>query len=181
MGCAEVRRVMKACTKCGESKPREMFHRDRSKSDGLYSSCKACVRALHRDPEHMARARERKRTQAYKDTRNASRRTPEYRERARRRRQDPRYRAKRAAREAVSCAIARGDLVRAADVDCEKASPECSGSHEWHHDSYLPSDWLRVRCLCKRHHTAWHRQHTAIAPVDSCPTPHSAPDGGRGG
>lgn len=35
---------MKVCTKCGENKPEGAFKRDRSKADGLYSSCKACVR-----------------------------------------------------------------------------------------------------------------------------------------
>lgn len=35
----------KTCTKCGETKPRDEFHRDKSKRDGSRSRCKKCVRA----------------------------------------------------------------------------------------------------------------------------------------
>lgn len=35
----------KTCTKCGETKPRDEFHRDKSKRDGRRSRCKKCVRA----------------------------------------------------------------------------------------------------------------------------------------
>lgn len=41
----------KRCTKCGEMKPAttEHFSKDKSKSSGLYSSCKACVAAYSND------------------------------------------------------------------------------------------------------------------------------------
>lgn len=35
-------REVKCCTKCGISKPYSSFIKDKSKSDGLYSSCKDC-------------------------------------------------------------------------------------------------------------------------------------------
>ena len=34
----------KTCTKCGETKPLEEFHKDRTKKDGLQSYCKECAR-----------------------------------------------------------------------------------------------------------------------------------------
>lgn len=34
---------MKTCTRCGESKPRAGFHKDKSKADGLRFKCKACA------------------------------------------------------------------------------------------------------------------------------------------
>lgn len=34
--------ALKVCSKCGQSKPIELFHRDRSKADGLFPSCKEC-------------------------------------------------------------------------------------------------------------------------------------------
>lgn len=33
---------MKACTKCGEYKPLEDYHKDKSKKDGVHSHCKSC-------------------------------------------------------------------------------------------------------------------------------------------
>ena len=36
------RSEFKRCTKCGEYKPRDMFHRDKNRSDGLTPHCKVC-------------------------------------------------------------------------------------------------------------------------------------------
>jgi len=36
------RLLTKTCTKCGREKPITDFHKDRTKNDGLYSSCKIC-------------------------------------------------------------------------------------------------------------------------------------------
>ena len=36
---------MKTCTKCGATKPVAEYHKDRTHSDGLRSSCKLCVSA----------------------------------------------------------------------------------------------------------------------------------------
>lgn len=38
----------KTCTKCGETKTVEQFHRNRSKRNGLESSCKTCTAARNR-------------------------------------------------------------------------------------------------------------------------------------
>lgn len=43
---------MKTCTKCGETKPLDAFHRDRSRADGRVRRCRECV------AEHDRRYRE---------------------------------------------------------------------------------------------------------------------------
>lgn len=50
--------TLKRCTKCGEEKPRDQFNSDRTKKDGLYSSCKTCASAQAKqfridNPEHV--------------------------------------------------------------------------------------------------------------------------------
>lgn len=37
---------MKTCTKCGETKPLEMFSRNKTAHDGYQTFCKACMKAL---------------------------------------------------------------------------------------------------------------------------------------
>lgn len=53
--------MTKTCTKCGEVKPLDGFHRDSKKQDGRFSHCKECVSAQHR-----ARREARKRDPAAK-------------------------------------------------------------------------------------------------------------------
>jgi hypothetical protein len=52
---------MKKCSKCKESIPDVMFSKDRTKRDGLYSSCRACcsVRALDAYTRDPSKPRER--------------------------------------------------------------------------------------------------------------------------
>ena len=38
----------KTCTKCGETKETKGFSKDRTKPDGMYSSCKSCVNVKRR-------------------------------------------------------------------------------------------------------------------------------------
>ena len=40
---------MKHCSKCGEEKPLEAFHRDGKRKDGVSPQCKACVKAKSAD------------------------------------------------------------------------------------------------------------------------------------
>ena len=49
------------CTKCGKRLPRGRFNRDRTKRDGLYSSCKKCRRRVtsRYAPAQAARTRQR--------------------------------------------------------------------------------------------------------------------------
>ena len=48
----------KRCTKCGEVKPLDEYHKDKRRGDGRRSDCRTCVKA--RDAEHYQANRERK-------------------------------------------------------------------------------------------------------------------------
>jgi hypothetical protein len=41
--------TLKTCTKCGQTKTIEQFHRDRGKRDGRATQCKQCASAYHRE------------------------------------------------------------------------------------------------------------------------------------
>lgn len=41
---------MKQCTRCGETKPLDEFHRHRGRSDGRYSQCRTCSSEVSRTP-----------------------------------------------------------------------------------------------------------------------------------
>lgn len=71
--------------------------------------------------------------------------------------------------QAVSRQVAQGLLPRAADVPCSAGPDGCSQRHSWHHDSYRREDWLKVRCLCFRHHMQWHRENTATPYEENAP------------
>lgn len=53
---------MKPCTRCGEVRPLDEYHRDRRRADGRVSRCKSCVLAYHAEyrtrPEVKARTAE---------------------------------------------------------------------------------------------------------------------------
>lgn len=51
---------MKACTKCGETKPPDQFCRDRRMKDGLHSYCRSCMRAYASAWKKANPARERR-------------------------------------------------------------------------------------------------------------------------
>jgi len=42
----------KTCSKCGETKARSEFHRDKCQKDGLYSQCKECKNAATKEAYH---------------------------------------------------------------------------------------------------------------------------------
>ena len=39
----------KQCTKCGETKPLEEFHRKHTAADGRRSACKSCINAYYKE------------------------------------------------------------------------------------------------------------------------------------
>lgn len=63
---------MKTCTKCGETKAREMFSKHATGRDGLQSHCKACVAAYGRAWAAANRERSRETTRAWREA-NADR------------------------------------------------------------------------------------------------------------
>lgn len=84
--------TLKVCTKCSAHLERSMFCADRTKRDGLASSCRGCMKAMREaDPERY-RAAARKWQKANRPTVNAAKRRQYWRDPAEtRRRQMERY------------------------------------------------------------------------------------------
>ena len=57
--------MSKTCTKCGETKPLDDFHRDKRGPDGRRSDCKECVREYKRRYYEENRDKERERNRRY--------------------------------------------------------------------------------------------------------------------
>ena len=57
----------KACTKCGEVKPLDGFHRDKNKKDGRKYECKECMRERNRRWHEENRDKERERLRRYRE------------------------------------------------------------------------------------------------------------------
>lgn len=51
---------MKICSKCGLEKRKDKYHKDRSKKDGLYSSCKECLSKIYKSEEYKEKRRNEK-------------------------------------------------------------------------------------------------------------------------
>jgi len=157
----------KACTKCGDIKPLDRFSFDKRTRDGRQSWCRECVRASiaayratprgrkacrEASHRHEAKPSTKKRRQAYRRSPKAKAAAADY---------VARNRDKRAAKNAVNSAVARGDMPPAKDCACADRDDSCFGPVEYHHDSYLESDWLVVRPLCRSHHQRWHVNNVA--------------------
>lgn len=69
--------------------------------------------------------------------------------RAKRQREQARRDPVRYARNAVYCALSRGEITRG---PCAHADASCKGPIEAHHESYALADWLKVTWLCRSHH-----------------------------
>ena len=161
----------KVCSKCERSLSVCCFRRrgERDGRNGRYRSwCRECESA--RRSSEQGRALMRNRCARYRLTDKG---------RSKDKRQATKYRASGAAgiaerrryaenpwqalaKAKVNNAIADHRWTRAGDHACESADASCRGQHEWHHDSYRIEDWLRVRCLCKHHHTEWHKHNVAL-------------------
>lgn len=61
----EILRLVKTCTKCGESKPESGFYADKRRPAGLQSECKQCVKARSRVNHEANRERGLERRRAY--------------------------------------------------------------------------------------------------------------------
>lgn len=91
----------KICTRCGETKTLDEFHRLKRSKDGHHSWCKKCERAWNRSPARRARERARasarNKTPEFRAYRRAydyaRRQNPEVRTRDRARKQTPEFRA----------------------------------------------------------------------------------------
>ena len=151
MDSAEAERL-KTCSTCGD-----VF--DSALSPNTRSRCRPCTtayKAQWRKTEKGARL--------YRDGQARYLASDKGRHAGKRKRQTPHGKARALAHAAVGTEIAAGRLPPARIEACEFAGPECAGSHDYHHDSYLPSDRLVVRPLCRAHHAAWHRKNDPVYP-----------------
>lgn len=73
--------------------------------------------------------------------------------------------ARAKAGQAVGTEVSAGRMMPASEVRCAYQSHYCEGRHEYHHDSYLEGRRLHVRCFCKAHHAAWHRDNNPTYPA----------------
>ena len=69
----------KKCSKCGEVKAVSEFTRDKTKKDGLYSSCKRCTKEyyLNNREKLLKNMRQRSKTLKYKENRKKYESQPE--------------------------------------------------------------------------------------------------------
>ena len=158
----------KVCTRCHATKTTSEFTRHKKSSDGLNQRCRTCTREIDRqrllNPDRLKQCRERnvQYRKTDKGVAASHRATTKYVSTNRdtiAAKARNHYRAnpdKVAAKIAVQVAIRRGLLSKAQDEVCS-VGVDCLGKHNWHHDSYLPEDRLKVRCLCLRHHQLWHK------------------------
>lgn len=121
------------CRICRNKRAREWKAEQRRDPEYVRKTA-AYLKAYHAKPENMARRRER----------DANRVETKL------------ERIKRRAAMKANNEVAAGRMPHASSVDCEGGKGPCSGRHEYHHDSYAKSDWLKVRALCVRHHKQWH-------------------------
>lgn len=161
--------MMKTCTKCGETKPKNEFYRDRSKQDGKMSNCKACHRKYTLSPAgrksqkkyHQTkrfRKKQRRAGKRYRQSEHGREVRAEYQVRYRQTKEgleaDARYyethKLERLARSTTNNAIRAGRLPSPRNLLCQcgkKAS-------EYHHTNYaIPLD---VTALCKSCHLEEH-------------------------
>lgn len=147
----------KECRKCGKIKDLLEFYVNRARRDGRMTICGSCSRLAVKEYRKTptGKANGIRTTRAYLRTTKGRAATSRANRAANIR--DP---SRRQACSSVSHAVAAGRMKRAADMPCSIRSDDCSGKHNWHHDSYREEDRLNVRVLCKFHHVLWHRNNT---------------------
>lgn len=137
----------KRCTKCQLPKQATDFYRDKTRRDGMTSTCKQCRAAVDRRHYYgtleYQRARKRKYRAENRDALLANERRYDTTQR------DP---VKREARAQVRAAVASGRLVRPSS--CSDCRTPCK-PHGHHADYSRPLD---VEWLCSECHGVRHRQ-----------------------
>jgi len=137
---------MKTCTKCGETKPIEDYHRNKKSLDGHLTFCKACrqvqgCKDRARNPDIYREQMRRHSKASYK--RNAASHAQKRRD------YYNKFPEKKKAHRAVSYALESGKLKR---LSCEVCGKEKAHAH---HENY--SKPLDVIWLCSVHHSEIHK------------------------
>ncbi len=150
--------TVKLCSMCKTEKSASEFHKNKELKSGLRSACKQCCKKYTANQEIKRKTPEgRAKKRAWSRTRTASDRM---RERARRHsvKRIQQYPEKEAARNAVRCALRRGDMVRPEACEVCNAIPlkgkDGRSYIHGHHDDY--SKPLEVRWLCTECHAKYH-------------------------
>jgi len=137
---------MKTCTKCGQIKPIEDYHRNKSMRDGHLNSCKACRviqgvkdRAVNPDIYREQMRRHSKASYKRRTAHVAQKHKAHY----------DRFPEKFRAYRAVAAALRAGELER---LPCEVCGDAKS---QGHHETY--SKPLDVIWLCSIHHAQIHK------------------------
>lgn len=132
--------VVKACFKCGETKPLSDFYKHPMMADGHLGKCKECNK---RDVRENRKAK----VEYYRayDISRGSRKT--YEDHKKYRAENPK---KYKAHSAVSNAVRDGKLVR---QPCDVCGREDSHAHHCDYDKPLDVVWL-----CPVHHVEWHQE-----------------------
>jgi len=151
--------MSKKCTKCGETKPVESFHkRSDGKGGGRRSHCAVCINAWHKQYQINNRDKIRKRQAEYGKSEIGMAKKKLYRQSEKGRvlralsckRHKENNPIKTKARVATHHARRAGRLIRLACEVCGEPKTEA------HHDDY--SKPLEVRWLCRPHHIEHHNQ-----------------------
>ncbi len=168
--------MSKACSKCGVVKELEGFYKQVGGKDGRRPDCKECHKAWSRAyaVSDRGRAVKRKHANSPRGLRKKSDYIKSERGKAARVKSITNYRKrypmKDAAQRKAQYEVSRGRLPHPATIPCEEGPAGCSGRHEYHHDSYRVEDRAVVRCMCRRHHRAWHAANTPLPPDGDHPS-----------
>lgn len=147
---------MKPCKQCQRVLPLSEFHHNARRKDGHESRCKDCANAYKTAHASTTKAKRAKRLYADQHRKQRNRRLAKWRDANRekiaeaQRRYRERNRLKYQARNILNNALRDGMIV---PMDCEVCGSKRS---EAHHPDY--SRPLKVRWLCKRHHSELHRK-----------------------
>lgn len=166
----------KHCNKCGRTMPLtpEYFNRNRAQKSGYTSICKSCIKK-YRDEnpektklvtarwnkEHPEKMREYAAKFESKHPGARKEKSKKYYDNHRREeyerflRDCEKFPEKRAARKAVTYAVATGVLPRVSTLNCAHCGNQ---AHNYHHSSYAQKDWLDVIPLCVKCHRKVHRE-----------------------
>ena len=142
----------KRCSKCGETKPYDQFHKDSSTRTGLGSQCKQCTSEYARSDAGKAAQRR------HKDSSKRAEWMAEYKKTEKFKKYN-RAKSKRQREKAYDKCMARITLCRAVNAGEIERGP-CAvcgydGETEGHHDDHtkpLEVTWLCKQCHMNLHH-----------------------------
>lgn len=147
---------MKQCSKCKEIKSIDEFHDDKTHKDGKRSLCKGCCKKYTLTKQgkvaikkYLASEKSKARRKRYRQSEKgkAANRKDCSLHRAR-------YPIREQARKTVSKATARGDILRASELQCSDCNSQAEQYH--HYNGYEKEHWFDVIPVCRICHLSRH-------------------------